>query len=371
MAQEDDPNKVEVAFSPAECAAFGISIDEARAISKWTMERVGYVLGLDGRGGSGVFVEMSDGRTALLTARHVLVPAILSGEVTVAHYLSRKIRSIEPTAIRFAARSDAAIVVVPDGLVQARLAKGDWNPDGALEALPGQGAIAAGAPGEWKAEPDLARRVIESMKTLLFWTAVVDADAGGLLVCDVDEKLATIPSTFRGMSGGPVFDIGRRLLGINKGEQRGRPDARLFATPRRSWQDLYSPFLSPDDMPTDYTHQTAVLQVSVSHESSPTNSHPILATFLAEFFWSPSNPTHKFGEFGLITAMMFGHRPATTRYRINVESIFFLPVQHNQRERLQAFRDEAVLMLEEMGYRVLPPGTPGDIGEASSIPIGT
>lgn len=345
--------RTEVQLSPEECAAFGVTPEQAKTLCTWVMERVGYVLGSTGRGGSGVFVETTDGHTALLTARHVLIPAILSGEVTVAHYLTQTARSVEPSAVRIAARADAALVFVPDGLVPARLSPQDWNPDTEPSVTSGQGVIAAGAPSEWKTEPDLARRVIQSARTLLFWTAVTNPNAQGYVVCDVNEKITSMPSTFRGMSGGPVFDTNRQLVGVNKGEQRGMTDGKLFATPRRAWQDLYVPFMPTKDMPTDYMHQVAGMPLLVRHEDAPPSSDPVLASFLAEYFWSLSNPEHRYGEFGRIIAIVFGHTPVTTRYKVNVESAFFLPQNHTEETRGEALREEAVFMLEEMRYRVV------------------
>jgi hypothetical protein len=317
------------------------------------MGRVGYILGANGRGGSGVFVETTDGRTALLTARHVLIPAILSGEVTVAHYTTHNVLSVEPTTIRIAARADAALVFVPYGLVPARLTAQDWDPDTGRDVTSGQGVIAAGAPGEWKSEPDLVRHIIESVRVLLFWTAVTSPDEQGLIACDVDDMITTIPTTFRGMSGGPVFDATRQLVGINKGELRGRTQRKLYATPRRSWRDLYHPFVPTEDMRIDYMHQVAGLSLHVRHKDAPPSSDPILISFLTEYFWSLSNPTHRFGEIGRLITVVFGHNPVTTRYRVNVESVFFLPQGHDEKSRGEAFREEATLILDEMSYVVV------------------
>lgn len=344
-------------MTPEERALFGISEQQEQEISSWVLERVGYVLGATGRGGSGVFVELPDGRTALLTAGHVLIPAILSGEVTVAHYNSGKAVSVEPAAVRMARRADAALIFLPATLtIPARLPTADWDPRGGGVAAPklGDGLISAGAPGAWKAEPDLARRVISSMKTLLFWTAVIDPkDHDGLLVADVDEKLQDLPSTFRGMSGGPVFTIDRRLIGVNHGEHRGVSDGRLYAVHRADWDDLLHPFDPPADMPVDFNRQEMGAVLYARHELAPSNSAPVLFTFEAEFFWSPSNPDHQYGEIGRVVCVTVGNSPETRRYRINVESIFHLPPDHTEEERAGELQREAMLMLKSMRYEAV------------------
>ena len=336
-----------------ECAAFGVTQDEAREISTWLLERVGYAIGSTGRGGSGIFVEAPDGRTALLTARHVLIPCILSGEVTVAHYASGKARSVETNALRMASRADAALIFLPpDSVSLPRLSRSDWDPLAAPALSKGVGLISVGAPGIWKSKPDLARRVIDTMKTLLFWTAVIDPrDNSGFIVCDVDENIKSLPSTFRGMSGGPVVDTDRRLVGINKGEYRKAPDGRLLATPRDAWKDLYYPFEPPDDMPTDYVRQAAILGLKARHEAADPRATPVDISLACEFLWSPSKPEHQYGEIGRVFAVTFGSSAETTRYIANTESIFFLPPGHDDESRYQALREEAQFFLESMRYR--------------------
>lgn len=344
-------------LSPEECAAFGVTPDEARETSSWLLDRVGYVLGANGRGGSGIFVETSDGGTALLTARHVIVPAVLSGEVTVARYVreSSVARSVEPVAIRMASRVDAALLRIRDAENFPRLAHSEWDPSGSPPLSKGMGVIAAGAPGKWKSEPDAASRVIESMKTLFFWTAVIDPNHDGPIQCDVDDGIKSLPSTFAGMSGGPVIDTHRRLVGINKGEDRDCKDGYLYVTPRRSWDDLYSPFM-PADLPTDYVRQEALLVKHARPKDAAPDEAAIDVAFRCEFFWSPTSPGHQYGEFGRIVAVVLGNEPTSRRYVINTESIFYLPSDHDNETRRRALEEEAFFLLESMRYETLPDG---------------
>jgi hypothetical protein len=336
-----------------ECAAFGLTVDQAKSLSDWVLARVGYVVGRNGRGGSGVFVEAPNGRTALLTARHVLIPAVISGDVSVAFHDDARAYPVEFNALRMARRADAALVFLADGARIPRLTVAEWDPRGPADVTKGMGIVAAGAPGEWKSEPDVVQRVIKSMKTLLFWTAVTEPNRDGLIVCDVDGRIKSLPSTFRGMSGGPVFDSGRRLVGINKGEFRGAPDGMLFATPRKAWMDLFYPFEPPGDMPTDYTRQLAGHTFLARHENAPTESPPVAVGFACEYFWSATKAEHRFGEFGRIYAATFGSSPEASRYVVNVESLFNLPPGHDDASRRAAFEEEARYMLESMRYRIV------------------
>ena len=338
-------------LTEAEYRAFGITKEEGDALSQWILERVGYVLGANGRGGSGIFVETSNGETALLTARHVLVPAIISGELTVAHYASGVARSVEPNALVMARRADAALVYLKNMRDLPRLAKSDWDPQAFPTVSKGIGVVAAGAPGEWKATPDIARRVIEFARTLLFWTAVVEPSLDDSILCDIDEIITTLPSTLRGMSGGPVIDLQRRLVGINLGETRGVKDGFLYVTPRSSWTDIFAPFQPTDDMPDDYIRQEALMDRIAKHRNS--DAPPIRAFFSCEFFWSPTRPEHKYGEIGRILGAAFQDASGGVRYPVNMESIFFLPPDHDDAARRNAFEEEVFYILNSMEYDVL------------------
>jgi hypothetical protein len=336
--------------------AFGVTEQQEREISGWTLERVGYVLGADGRGGSGVFVEMPNGSTALLTARHVLVRAILSGDIAVAGYIAGVARSVQPVALRISARADGALLFVPGDLQVARLSCAEWDPNSQPQIAKGRPVIAAGVPRCWKDEPDLEKRRINSMKTLLFWTAVVAPPEAGVcdfIQCDIDEKIPGLPSTFRGMSGGPVFSLNQELVGINKGECRGDADGILFSLPREAWRDLYYPLDPTADMPSDYRRQEMGAVFFARDESQPDDAAPVRVQFEGDVYWSESDPTHQYGEFGRVLCARFGADPETRRYAINMESVFFLPIDHSEEDRGEALRAEGEAILTSMGFRAI------------------
>jgi hypothetical protein len=250
-----------------------------------------------------------------------------------------------------ARRADAALIYLKDMRHLPRLARGDWDPQTAPAVTKGTGVIAAGAPGEWKATPDIARRVIEFARTLLFGTAVVEPLLGDSIICDIDESITSLPSTLRGMSGGPVVDLQRRLVGINRGETRGAKDGFLHVTPRDSWADIFSPFQPPDDMPDDYQCQRALMDRIAKRRNS--NAPPIRAFFSCEFFWSPTRPDHQYGEIGRITGAAFQDASGGVKYPVNMESIFFLPPEHDDAARRAAFEEEVFFVLNSMGYEVV------------------
>jgi hypothetical protein len=342
-------------MTPEDYEKFGLSPEEGDALSRWILPHVGYVLGSNGRGGSGVFVQTLAGRTALLTARHVLVPAILSGEITIGHYLSGKARSIEPTALRMARHSDAALVFVPEGVApDVRLPPEAWDPRRPPGMSKGDGVILSGAPGEWKAEPDLERRIIESMQTLLFWTAITDPNDGGLVVCDVDESIGALPKSFKGMSGGPVFNLNRDLIGMNKGERRTKPDGIVAVTSRATWEDLFYSFELPAGGPEMFRQRVVCLPLDAKDADARRDQSVVRVTFIAELFESPDRPSDRYGAFGRVVCLIFGTQPRTSRYRVNVESIFF-PASATADDWKTAFREEAGYMLRAMEYEDVTP----------------
>jgi len=105
-------------------------------------------------------------------------------------------------------------------------------------------------------------------------------------------------------------------------------------------------------MPTDYTRQVAARSFHARHEEADPKSPPVEIAFAGEYFWSPTKPEHRFGEFGRIYAATFGSTPEATRYVINVESIFHLPPDHDNDGPRRALDEEARFVLESMRYRL-------------------
>jgi len=237
----DTPNNLPLltVMNESDRVKFGITEKDEIEITEFILRRVGYVFAKNGRGGSGIWVETLDGRTALLTARHVVIAAVLSGELSVSYFASGVARSVGINALSIDPTHDAALVYpFEPSLVPERLSVEDWDPAGMPAIHGGAPVISTGVPGEFKATPNVELRKIDWMKTLLYWTAVIDPERDGAIVCDVDESNPNIPKSFRGISGGPLFDINRRLLGVNWAEKRrikGGTDGVLRVTPRSVW----------------------------------------------------------------------------------------------------------------------------------------
>lgn len=334
-------------LTPEEYRVFGLTSKEGEELYRWVFERVGYVIGADGRGGSGVFVKTPEGRIALLTARHVVFPCILSGEVQVAASIDGKARFKMPRSVRVSATCDAALVTMPDDFqAPAYLEPDAWDPFHHSDPTPGDHVIAAGMPGLWKAEPDLERRRIDGARTLVLWTVARDGlHQGGLIECKADKRIGGLPSTLRGMSGGPLFTISRRLLGVIRLETiSASVDGSLFSTPRCAWVDLFHPWRPDHDVPAD------LMGVSVGHDliRDRAGGFEMPLQIQAELYWSPSEPNLKYGGFGRVNAIVFRAGDPARQFPVNVEWIFYFESDHQEHDRMRALREEAPLLLRAL-----------------------
>ena len=148
-------------LTPDQREAFGIESEALeQEIFSWNMARIGVILGSNGRGGSGVFVQLSNKRIALLTARHVALPAILSGELTLSH--ADRGQSFSPLAITMDKRLDLAYLTLPDDItIGSYLSQNEWTPEGQPEISKGMTVVACGVPGLLKSLPDVSTRTIK------------------------------------------------------------------------------------------------------------------------------------------------------------------------------------------------------------------
>jgi hypothetical protein len=323
-------------LTPDEYAAVGLTQDEGDALYRWIFQRVGYVVGAKGRGGSGVFVKTPEGRVALLTARHVAIDCILTGEIQVAANIEGRGRFQKPRSIRLSTKCDAALLTMPDdAIVPFALDVADWNPDRHEDPSPGTPVIAAGMPGLWKAEPDLEKRQIERGRTLLLWTEARHTSFGRLIEIKADKRIGGLPRTLRGMSGGPLFNIQRELLGVTHAETISDVvEGSLFSVARDAWRDLFHPWI-PDDVPGDLMGMTVGSDPIVG-----VGDVQIPLRIVAELFWSPSDPNHRYGGVGRINSIEFFKDDPSRQCLANVEWIFYFELDHTDRDRTRAFEDE-------------------------------
>lgn len=338
-------------MTPEELQSFGVSEDDERATGDWLRQRMGTILGADGRGGTGTFIELKDGRVALLTARHVVVRCILTGEMTSARLAEPMACSIEPRAIRIDCRKDAAFLVFDASDLQGEFVPyAEWSP-----ALPELAArtpvIVSGVVGEWK-ELDLATKSIPITKWLQFWTGITEPrDHQGYIVCDVNEADAKLPRSFGGMSGGPCITTSRRLLGVNTGEIRrkaGSSTGEFYVTRLSDLQNLFEPHVPPPDAPTDYMYQKASLGFTAASRENREVKVP--AVVHVEYFWSASDPDAPHGRVGRIIGARFGEADGAGRYIVNTESIFHWYDGDSDEDRLRALYEELAFFLQDTGF---------------------
>ena len=337
-------------MTPEELSAFGVNQEEAEEIGAWIRRRTACVVGADGLGGSGVFVRLEDGHLAVLTARHVVVACILTGEITVARIDKAGSRSIEPIKISIDNRTDSALLLVDEGVLPGEaLAFPEWTSE-AVEVSKGMPVISTGAVGEWK-DINHDSREIRLTKVLGFWTGVVEPkNTSVMIVCDIDETNGELPKSFRGMSGGPLFSVARKFAGINTTEERypGGPNSgRLAITPAFSLLALYTPFRPAEDAPKDYIRQGAAYSFLAVNKEDKKTVRTLLGV---DFFWSSGSPEATDGQIARIDTIQFFHLPGSERYLVNMEAIFRWYDLNNEENRLAALQEELVFFLTRIGF---------------------
>lgn len=315
----------------------------------WIQQRLGCVFGRDGRGGTGIFIDLEDGGLALLTARHVVVGCILTGEVTVGRLDRPGLKSIAPTEIRIDNRRDAAFLLVDREILDvATVPHFEWsNRD--VEISHGMVVIVSGVVGEWKA-PDSENRRIPQIKTLHLNTQVVDPeDSRGRIVCYVDERHMQMPSSFKGMSGGPCFSEDRRILGIITEEVRRKPgthDGEILVT---RLADLRSLFEKMQPALSDLTVQRQASMDFWAASDNPRGCR-VNASVFAQFL-SVGNPFEVSQErIGRIIAMKIVTPPAAERYIIQCCSTFTWSGGYTDEELQRALEEELAFFLRETGF---------------------
>lgn len=338
-------------MTPEELQSFGVTEEDVRVLGDWLRQRMGTILGADGRGGTGTFIELQDGRVALLTARHVVVRCILTGEMTSARLTEPGALSLEPNAIRIDYRKDAAFLVFKSDELRGEFVPyAEWSQD-LPELAAGMPVIVSGVVGEWR-EPDLATKTIPVTKWLHFWTGITETrDDRGYFVCDVDEADTALPKSFGGMSGGPCISTSHRLLGVNTGEIRRKARSstgEFFVTRLSDLKNLFDPYIPPADAPTDYTRLEACLAFTAASRKDKRVRVPVVVQ--VEYFWSRSNPIRPHGRVGRIIAVRFGERRGAGRYVINTESIFHWYNGDSDEDRLRALYEELTFFLQDAGF---------------------
>lgn len=76
---------------------------------------------------------------------------------------------------------------------------------------------------------------------------------------------------------------------------------------------------------------------------------------LAELFWSPSDPNHRYGGCARINSIRFFKGDPARDCIVNVEWIFYFGRDHQERDRMQALEDEVRPLLAALGLVHLAP----------------
>jgi len=328
-----------------EMEVFGVTEVQEKNIESWISSRLACIVGADGRGGSGVFVQLEDGHLAVLTACHVVISCILTGEITVCRMSSCQ-RSYEPTSIRIDGPNDVALLIVDRDLFDGAfsLLFSEWTCS-SVNLSKGMPAIISGIVGEWK-HINIKERIIPQFTKLHYWTSISNPDAQcGMISYNVDKSNSEIPNSFGGMSGGPAFSIDQKLLGINTEEVPLLGE--ILVTPISKLYSLHTPFQPSEKAPQDYMRQEAILAFEAKEQRTDKTKNKkqhtgvtIPMQVYVEYFWSRSSPDSNDGHIGRIFALRFRNSDSASRYIMNTEAIFRWYDGDTDEDRLMALKEE-------------------------------
>lgn len=340
------------------CKRFGMSSEEVDQLQTYFLECTALLVGGAGRGGSGVVVELDDGSTGIFTAAHVVFACLLSGELTVLPGSMVPARSFVPTWIRLDDITDTALLKVPDNIdIPARVPYADWR-DAVTQAPPlDLLVISNGGVGEWKEGIDVTARTIAKNKVLHYWGPTVAFDSSRKACCiDVDESEQTLPASFAGMSGGPVFSSRKKLLGLNATEVRHLTGStgRLWFTPLKAVGTLLHPFDPGVALPPDCGERPFVLDVVAEARAKPDQIEPdggIIVRAKGAIHHSEKATDARFGLFGRMSGVYLAPGSTAADQPISVESLFY-PQSMAPVDLSAALCGEIDRLLNGTGFRV-------------------
>ena len=333
-------------------------------------QKSGLVLGKDGRGGSGTCVRLDNGDLALLTAKHVVVDCLLTGELSIARS-SDKCTDL-PKRIRMDSTQmgDAAYVVLrrQDGKAPA-IPFSQWTQN--TQKL-GTGAfgLASGFPGELRKPINKICQALCALRRLfgatvkqaiiprhMFFQTAISRTSSDLVVCSIDERIKGFPTTLRGMSGGSLFTLDGDFVGVLIEERRkltpvsGELDVLLPG----AFTELYTPFQPPPGSPTDYWGQQAWSPVfNIVHMNDKKRKAKIQVS--AELFWSEKSRASQYGRMGRISFFTFIIPGFKQQYPVNTEALFYWD-EDTEAAKLKALHEAIVFLLLRSEWGIDTPAT--------------
>jgi hypothetical protein len=193
---------------------------------EWAYNQISLIYQEDSLCASGVPVLLPNDETTILSAKHVIIRAIWTGEITAHPFPISHIRSIEPCKYFIDARKDIGFAFIrcadeadKNRCVSIHLNK-PTNPISNNEYF-----FCCGAPIEWNPGAIKANKAsgIPRIKYCSYATLRSNPDKSeeGFMRAEIYEKGRNLPKSFEGMSGGPVFDIRRNIIGIGIEQKRG------------------------------------------------------------------------------------------------------------------------------------------------------
>ncbi|MDD2772509.1 MAG: serine protease [Elusimicrobiales bacterium] len=307
----------------------------------------GIIVGADGRGGSGTFVQLKDGQIALLTAKHVVLECIrATGEAYIAApYFEEKLRRPQMIRMDSSQQADAAFAIFSDPSPKMQpIPYCDWTTDVA-EIKIGDPVLACGFPGSLR---QVSGRSIKPIFGSL--NDRVRSRQGHTIVCGINELNETLP-TFAGMSGGGLFSHDGRFLGIIVNECRKitPTHGEIHSLIPSGYAELYREFKLPCNPPKGgYIGMKRSIALRLFNADGSTRA---TVGCLGEFLLAQKDLTHPYARFGRMLTLEFIFPNGDVHYPVNIESLFTWE-EDTEEGMLAALYEEFRFLLMRMGWLV-------------------
>ena len=288
----------------------------------FAMAHMGTIYNRFGPLGTGVFVETADG-IALLTAKHVALPALLFGPPSIGDCISGQ-ESFPVGYIRIASDVDAALMYFdPEHHTTGALTSAAVQAAMEESVSIGDEIVCCGLPREMAKNIDSTNKKVESSVALQVFSEIRSVTTGSLECTPPMDK--RLPPTYGGMSGGPAFTSDGRLLGIVQAEVRKGADPvhTIRVTPAPRLRQLFFPSLPPGNWQTDYWQQSVGMNFDLRLVIGK-KLEILPGTVEFRLIHSPSDPYSENGTFAEIRKLHLPMEGRTELYEVGTRS--YVPV---------------------------------------------